>query len=286
MADNHTVSTDHTPDKAKGALSENAFGNGQYTMIKHYNILLGILALALLWNSSALRAQQEPAGVQPPKNTFDPPRILAILRPNNAPANTDIDANDYFINRGQEVNIKRGDKLNVYRERRVHPSLPRSMRIFIGTLEIRESQNGSSMGHFEPSEKINLPIIKYKVPMKGDIVVPRLIIDSSVLFSPGDASLNPGAVGEFTKVSQFVENFSPNKLIIEGHTDSDGDEDANMLLSINRADAVVDYLVNTYSFITASMIESRGYGETQPITPNDTPENKKLNRRIEVVIWE
>jgi outer membrane protein OmpA-like peptidoglycan-associated protein len=227
---------------------------------------------------------QQPAQTAPRK--FDPPRILAILRPTNAPATSGTEVNDYFINRGQEVNIKRGDKLNVYREKQVHPSIARSMRIFIGTLEIVESQNGSSMGRFEASDKINLPIIKYKVPMKGDIVVPRLIIDSSVLFNPGDASLNPGAAGEFAKVAEFVQNFSPNKLVIEGHTDSDGDEDANMLLSLNRADAVVDYLVKTYEFITSSMIEPRGYGETQPITPNDTPENKKLNRRIEVVIWE
>ena len=116
--------------------------------------------------------------------------------------------------------------------------------------------------------------------------MPSLVLDTSVLFSTGDASLNPGAVGEFERVAEFVNNFSPNKLIIEGHTDSDGDADANMTLSVNRANAVVQYLVETYTFINASMIESRGYGETQPITPNDTPENKTLNRRIEVVIWE
>ena len=256
-------------------------------MIGSFDKLMGGVALTLICTLLTLEAQQGQGTTEPPaQSTFDPPRILAILRPNEAPATAGTDVNDYFINRGQEVNIKRGDKLNVYRERRVHPSLPRSMRIFIGTLEIRESQNGSSMGRFEPSEKINLPIIKYKVPMKGDIVVPRLIIDSSVLFGAGDASLNPGAVGEFEKVSRFVRNFSPNKLVIEGHTDGDGDEDANMILSINRADAVVKYLIETYPFITSSMIEARGYGETQPITPNDTPENKKLNRRIEVVIWE
>ena len=59
-----------------------------------------------------------------------------------------------------------------------------------------------------------------------------------------------------------------------------------MILSINRAEAVVKYLIETFPFITSSMVEARGYGETQPISPNDTPENKTLNRRIEVVIWE
>lgn len=256
-------------------------------MTRSFKMRIKHIALTLLGILSTLEAQQDrEIALISTKIKFDPPRILAILRPNDVPSTDGIDVNDYFINRGQELNIKRGDKLNVYRERRLHPSLPRSMRIFIGTMKIHESQNGSSMGRFEASEKINLPIIKYKVPMKGDIVVPRLILDTSVLFSTGDASLNPGAVGEFERVAEFVNNFSPNKLIIEGHTDSDGDADANMTLSVNRADAVVQYLVETYTFINSSMIESRGYGETQPITPNDTPENKTLNRRIEVVIWE
>ena len=257
-------------------------------MFDRYRPFFYAVAFYALWPLAPALAQPaaQPPAQQPAVRKFDPPRILAILRPNEGNPGGSIDQNDYFINRGQEVNIKRGDKLNVYREKQVHPSLARSMRIFIGTLEIIEAQNGSSMGHFEPSDKINLPIIKYKVPMKGDIVVPRLIIDSSVLFNAGDATLSQGAAAEFQKVADFVGNFSPNKLVIEGHTDSDGDEDANMLLSLNRADAVVKYLIQTYEYITASMIEPRGYGETQPLAPNDTPENKQLNRRIEVVIWE
>jgi outer membrane protein OmpA-like peptidoglycan-associated protein len=124
------------------------------------------------------------------------------------------------------------------------------------------------------------------VPLKNDFVVPRLIIDSGVLFNPGDAALNLGAAAEFQKVANFIQNFSPGKIIIEGHTDSDGDEDANQLLSNQRATAVVKFLIADYPFITAGMVEAKGYGETQPIVPNDTPENKKLNRRIEVIIWE
>jgi outer membrane protein OmpA-like peptidoglycan-associated protein len=160
------------------------------------------------------------------------------------------------------------------------------MRIFIGTMTITDSQPGSSVGNFTPNANLDKPIVKYKTPVVGDIVVPRLIIDSGVLFDPGKFALRPGAAQEFQKVADFVNNFSPNKIIIEGHTDGDGDEAANQALSEQRADAVVKYLIGTFSFITAGMIEARGYGENQPIAPNDTPENKKLNRRIEVVVWE
>ena len=49
---------------------------------------------------------------------------------------------------------------------------------------------------------------------------------------------------------------------------------------------VKQYLVATYPFITPAMIESKGYGEQRPVVNNDTPENKALNRRIEVLVWE
>ncbi len=49
---------------------------------------------------------------------------------------------------------------------------------------------------------------------------------------------------------------------------------------------MTDYLVNTYAFILPAMVEARGYGADRPIAPNDTPENKLLNRRIEVIVWD
>ncbi|MBT4498451.1 MAG: OmpA family protein [Gemmatimonadetes bacterium] len=227
-------------------------------------------------------------GQQPvtPKRKFDPPRIIAVIRGPDIGSQASEDA-FYYINKGQEINLNRGEILNVYREKKLHPSIPRPLRIFIGTMTITESQNGSSVGQFIGNENIKLPIIKYKIPMKGDIVVPRLIIDSGVLFDPGKAALKQGAGQEFDKVANFVINFSPNKIIIEGHTDSDGDDEANQVLSESRAEVVRQYLLTTYAQdITPAMIEARGYGERQPIVANDTPENKQLNRRIEVVVWD
>jgi outer membrane protein OmpA-like peptidoglycan-associated protein len=60
----------------------------------------------------------------------------------------------------------------------------------------------------------------------------------------------------------------------------------NMRLSEQRSQQITKYLVDEYDFITPSMVEAKGYGEAQPIVPNNTPENKTLNRRIEVIVWE
>ena len=219
--------------------------------------------------------------------TFDLPRIIEVLRPHDI---GDLDTDDkherqYYINAGSEVSINRGDTLNVYREKTIHPSV-QSVRVYIGTMAIQQSFYGSSLGHFTPGGKISMPIVKFKVALESDLVVPRLAIDSGVLFKPGEYSLTPAAAGEFEKVATFVRNFSPSKLLIEGHTDSDGDDEKNKILSKKRAEAVAKYLAEGYDFIKPGMLEARGYGETQPIAPNDTPENKKLNRRIEAIIWQ
>jgi outer membrane protein OmpA-like peptidoglycan-associated protein len=80
----------------------------------------------------------------------------------------------------------------------------------------------------------------------------------------------------------------PNKIAIEGHTDSIGGADYNMTLSENRARAVRDWLA-AHGFIPAASA-IKGYGKTRPIAPNTTPDGKddpqgrQKNRRVEIVI--
>jgi OOP family OmpA-OmpF porin len=68
---------------------------------------------------------------------------------------------------------------------------------------------------------------------------------------------------------------------IKGHTDSDGSEAHNLTLSVNRAQAVKEYLVANAG-IKADRIEVAGYGEALPLVPNTSADNKQVNRRVEV----
>lgn len=220
---------------------------------------------------------------------YTPPRVQYVVNSTSTGRNTEADLAKrvYYIDKGQTSSINKGDILNVYREKRPAAHIRTPMRIFIGTMLITDAYQTSSVGSFTPNEAgINHPVIRHKVAMRRDIVVPRLVIDNSVLFDPGDFQLKQGARAEFEKVAKFVQMFSPAKLVIEGHTDSDGDAEANLKLSNQRAGSVSDWLINEYDFITPAMVEARGYGEEMPIVTNDTPENKKLNRRIEVLVWE
>ncbi len=86
-------------------------------------------------------------------------------------------------------------------------------------------------------------------------------------------------------MNEFVELMkSETALIVEisGHTDNVGSPESNLTLSLQRANAVKNYLIS--KGIAANRIETKGYGDTQPIAPNTDAEGRQENRRTEVRI--
>ena len=80
-------------------------------------------------------------------------------------------------------------------------------------------------------------------------------------------------------------NQCPNAVVeVEGHTDSDGAADANLTLSVMRAERVVDELLELG--VDATRLFAVGYGETLPIASNETQGSKRLNRRIVFAVRE
>ena len=105
---------------------------------------------------------------------------------------------------------------------------------------------------------------------------------SDVLFKTGSFELLPGARERLAKVSGILLGYPTLHVQIEGHTDSVGGDDYNQQLSERRAGAVKDYFVQ--QSIAADAIEAHGFGKTQPIASNDTPEGRQQNRRVELVL--
>lgn len=105
---------------------------------------------------------------------------------------------------------------------------------------------------------------------------------SDVLFRSGSFELLPGARERRAKVSGIVLAYPSLHLAIEGHTDSVGTDDYNQQLSERRAQAVRDYFVQ--QGINSGAIEANGYGKTEPIATNDTPEGRQQNRRVELIL--
>jgi outer membrane protein OmpA-like peptidoglycan-associated protein len=105
---------------------------------------------------------------------------------------------------------------------------------------------------------------------------------SDVLFRSGSFELLPGARERLAKVSGIVLAYPSLHVAIEGHTDSVGSDDYNQQLSERRAQAVRDYFVQ--QGINSTNVEAHGYGKTEPIATNDTPEGRQQNRRVELIL--
>jgi outer membrane protein OmpA-like peptidoglycan-associated protein len=112
----------------------------------------------------------------------------------------------------------------------------------------------------------------------------RLIIRlTGFTFPSGTAVIQPQYFPLLTKVQNAISEFPASEIVVEGHTDSFGDDDSNKELSQQRADAIRTYLVANLG-INPSRILAIGYGETEPIASNDTDYGRALNRRVDVVI--
>ena len=103
-----------------------------------------------------------------------------------------------------------------------------------------------------------------------------------VLFAFGKADLSTNANRSVNKLASFLKKYPKRNVLIEGHTDSIGSDEYNLELSQKRSESVKDRLVG--SGIEPGRTTTVGYGKKYPAVSNDTPENRALNRRVEVII--
>lgn len=119
------------------------------------------------------------------------------------------------------------------------------------------------------------------VPLQpiGDTVTGEL---KNVFFETGKYDLRPESKAELNKFIIWMKTNPTVKVELSGHTDNVGDKKSNLTLSTNRAKAVYDYLVA--NGVDAARMTYKGYGDTKPKVPNDTPEHRQMNRRTEYTI--
>ncbi len=102
-----------------------------------------------------------------------------------------------------------------------------------------------------------------------------------ILFDTDKTDIKPASKPTLDQVAKLLKDDPTLKLEVSGHTDSTGGAAHNMVLSQDRAKAVVDALVKQYG-IDPTRLQSKGYGDTKPVAPNDTDANKAKNRRVEL----
>ena len=109
-----------------------------------------------------------------------------------------------------------------------------------------------------------------------------LTLGSDVLFDFDRAELKPGAERTVQRIAEFLGEYGERQVLVEGFTDSVGERAYNMDLSLRRANAVRDALVERG--VDPERIRVRGYGPDHPVADNDSEAGRQLNRRVEVII--
>lgn len=167
--------------------------------------------------------------------------------------------------------------------------------IEVGTIEggtaavdIQEFVRPGETFHFVRITDLNSPSVLPGADIDAVAVIGgavRLQLDSSVLFEFGKYHIKPDAKDALTEMVQKILQIEKGTILIEGHTDNVGNANSNQILSKNRAESVAEFLKNSLGETQRKyQWKTQGFGDSQPIVPNDTEENRQLNRRVEILI--
>ncbi|MCC5942832.1 MAG: OmpA family protein [Balneolaceae bacterium] len=107
--------------------------------------------------------------------------------------------------------------------------------------------------------------------------------DSGILFDFDSSTLRAEARENLRKLAQIMSEDDETELMIVGHTDSVGDENYNMRLSLRRAESAANYMIS--QGLSRNRVSVEGRGENEPIATNETDQGRQENRRVEVAIF-
>lgn len=127
---------------------------------------------------------------------------------------------------------------------------------------------------------LNRAIASYQPPPSPPTII---TLDSMSLFDSGRAQLKPGSTHALVGALEMIKTQPDKRILVAGHTDNLGDRESNQRLSIARASAVRDWLMEAAA-TPASAFAIQGYGDTRPIADNRTPEGRARNRRVEITL--
>ncbi len=147
--------------------------------------------------------------------------------------------------------------------------------------------NVSRPGYLFYSENFSLKGVEAGEPVNLEAPLDKLkegkrMVLNNVFFDTDSYVLKPSSKVELNKLIALLEANPAMNIEIGGHTDAVGTDEDNQVLSQNRANSVVEYLVG--QGISAERLTAKGYGESQPVATNETAEGRALNRRTEMKV--
>jgi OOP family OmpA-OmpF porin len=113
---------------------------------------------------------------------------------------------------------------------------------------------------------------------------PAAAVNLRIAFDVNSHAIRPESYRLLAELARALqgEALKTRPVTVRGHTDGDGDEAYNLALSLRRAEAVKAFL-SSGPGVSPERLRVEGWGEGQPLAPNDTPQGRQLNRRVEIV---
>lgn len=128
----------------------------------------------------------------------------------------------------------------------------------------------------------DMPEVQQAAELESGLLADGRVVVNAILFAFDRADILPESSDALAVVAGLMEDRPELLLLVVGHTDGVGDFDYNLGLSVERAQAVVDWLVSRHG-IDAARLRPAGAGPMSPITTNRSEEGRALNRRVELV---
>lgn len=138
---------------------------------------------------------------------------------------------------------------------------------------------------FEDNCEILMTNIRYAVAgedTRSKLITEGRFVTTGIQFDVNSDAIKPESGAVLKEMATTLQENPTVNIKIIGHTDSDGDANANLILSKKRALAVKNALINFYG-ISAARMETDGKGESQPVQSNNTASGKAQNRRVEFI---
>jgi len=111
-------------------------------------------------------------------------------------------------------------------------------------------------------------------------IVEKAFVYQNIQFEFNSSVLKTSSYAFLEDLAQQIKKYPEATIYLNGHSSSEGTDLRNMMLSVDRANAVKAYLVN--NGIANSKLITKGFGESVPLVPNTSEANKALNRRVEI----
>ena len=210
--------------------------------------------------------------------------FMVFNKSNEPEMKNEINTNQFFAKENNFAHVsiwRQKQRLRVYLNEEKVWDLPRAM-----DLAVNYNSLVFYLHDFHKAEDryliSNLRLAVGAPDTRNKLITEGKFVTTGITFDINSATIKPESYGTLKTIAQVLQDNADVRVKIIGHTDSDGEDNANITLSKKRSDAVKAILSSDFG-INLSRLESDGKGESQPVGDNKTSVGKANNRRVEFV---